>query len=292
MVYNYDSLLSMTKQKERKLNQLEQALPEGLLVDAAWLQKRGYSTSLRSQYVSAGWLQQPMRRVYRRPRGSLGWQQVVISLQTLLGYPLVVGGRTALELQGFAHYLTHGTAAVHLYGRKPPPKWLYKLLLDVRFVFHSDRKLFRSEPVTRGLTGLSWNLKTGQGTTTDPLHADFMIQPWGQWNWPLTLATPERAVLELLDELPELETFHQVDKLMEGLSSLSPRRLQKLLVDCHNVKVKRLFFFFADRHQHAWLKKLDKAAVDFGKGKRMLAKDGKLDRTYQITVPEDLDGVQ
>lgn len=292
MVYNYVSLLSMAERKERKLNQLEQALPEGLLVDAAWLQKHGYSTSLRSQYVSAGWLEQPVRRVYRRPRGSLGWQQVVISLQTLLEYPLVVGGRTALELQGFAHYLTHDTAAVHLYGRKPPPKWLYKLPLDVRFVFHNDRKLFRSEPVTRGLASLSWNLKTGQGSSTDPLHTGFMVQPWGQWNWPLTLSTPERAVLELLDELPERETFHQVDKLVEGLSSLSPRRLQKLLADCRNVKVKRLFFFFADRHQHAWLKKLDKAAVDLGKGKRMLVKGGKLDRTYQITVPEDLDGVQ
>ena len=74
----------MAKQNQGKLNYLERILPEGLLVDAAWLGKRGYSTSLRSQYVSAGWLQQPARQVYRRPRGPLGWQQVVISLQTLL----------------------------------------------------------------------------------------------------------------------------------------------------------------------------------------------------------------
>jgi Transcriptional regulator, AbiEi antitoxin N-terminal domain len=75
----------MAKRNEGKLNYLERILPEGLLVDAAWLSKKGYSTSLRSQYVSAGWLEQPARQVYRRPRGSLGWQQVVISLQTLLG---------------------------------------------------------------------------------------------------------------------------------------------------------------------------------------------------------------
>ena len=55
-----------------------------------------------------------------------------------------------------------------------------------------------------------------------------MLRPWGQWDWPLTLSTLERAGLELLDELPERESFHQVDKLMEGLSNLSPRRLQKL----------------------------------------------------------------
>ena len=99
-------------------------------------------------------------------------------------------------------------------------------------------------------------------------------------------------MLELLDELPDRESFHQVDMLFEGLTNLRPQRLQKLLVDCKNVKVKRLFFFFADRHKHAWLKRLDKSAVDLGKGNRVLAKGGKLDRTYQITVPEDMNGVQ
>src|ERR1700693_2155568 len=99
----------MTEQKPSKLNLLERHLPEGLVVDASWLAKHGYSTSLRSQYVKAGWLEQPARRVYRRPQGSLAWQRVVISLQTLLEYPLAVGGRTALELQGFVHYLARET---------------------------------------------------------------------------------------------------------------------------------------------------------------------------------------
>jgi hypothetical protein len=55
------------------------------------------------------------------------------------------------------------------------------------------------------------------------------------------------------------------------------------------VKVKRLFFFFADRHRHAWLKRVERAAVDLGSGKRMLVKEGKLDPAYQITVPKELD---
>src|SRR5437867_5113320 len=99
----------MAKHSQGKLNRLGHLLPEGLLVDAAWLSKKRYSTSLRSQYVTAGWLAQPTRRVYRRPRGSLQWQQVVISLQMLLKYSLAVGGRTALELQGYAHYLSQRT---------------------------------------------------------------------------------------------------------------------------------------------------------------------------------------
>jgi hypothetical protein len=277
----------MAKQTDQKLNQLERELPEGLLVDASWLQKHGYSTSLRSQYLSAGWLQQPVRRVYRRQRGSLSWQQVVVSLQTLLGCPLVVGGRTALELQGYGHYLTHETNEVHLYGPKPPPGWLKNLKLGVSLRYHNDRRLFRSATAKSafpGLGGSATNAASRNNATTT-------VQPWGQWNWPLVLSTPERAILELLDELPSRETFHQADQLFGGMANLSPRRLQELLADCRNVKVKRLFFYFADRHRHAWLKRLDKDEIAFGTGKRMLVRGGKLDSTYQITVPEDLDGV-
>lgn len=285
-------MLSMAKQLDGKLNYLEHHLPEGLLVDAAWLNKHGYSTSLRSQYVAAGWLEQPARKVYQRPRGSLRWQQVVISLQTLLGYPLAVGGRTALELEGYAHYLAHETKEVHLYGPKQPPTWLNKLRVDVHFLYHNNQKLFRNDPFSHTPKSLDSNIQTGRGTSTDPLQRGLTIQSWGQWDWPLTLSTPERAVLELIDELPGRESFHQVDKLMEGLSNLSPHRLQKLLDDCCSVKVKRLFFFFADRYRHAWTKRIRKDDLDLGRGKRMLVKGGKLDSTYQITVPEDLNRVQ
>ena len=97
-----------------KLNSLERTLPQGLVVDSTWLTEHGYSTSLRGQYVSTGWLEQPVKRVYRRPLGPLTWQHVVTSLQTLLGRDLVVGGRTALDLQGYAHYLAQSAPEVHL----------------------------------------------------------------------------------------------------------------------------------------------------------------------------------
>jgi hypothetical protein len=283
----------MTKQTTGKLNWLEKHLPEGMVVDAAWLSKAGFSTSLRSQYVTAGWLEQPARQVYRRgPRGPLTWQQVVISLQTLLECPLVVGGRSALELHGFAHYLPRSTKEVHLYGRQAAPQWLHRLSIGVTFIVHNTQRLFRHDPIARGLGSLSWNIREGTGASNDPIHSSFTAQPWGQWDWPLTLSTPERAILETLDELPGRETFHQVDQLFEGLTNLSPRRLAKLLADCRSVKVKRLFFFFAARHQHAWLKRLDKKKFDLGKGKRMLVKGGKLDPATQITVPGDLDGLR
>jgi hypothetical protein len=79
-----------------------------------------------------------VRSVYKRPRGTLSGQQVVISLQTLLlRAPFYVGGRTALELQGFSHYLSHEIKTVHLYGQEKPPAWMDKLNLPQRFVYRN-----------------------------------------------------------------------------------------------------------------------------------------------------------
>lgn len=269
-------------------------LPEGMLVDAAWLKAHGYSPQLQHQYVKSGWLEQPARGVFRRPRGSLSWQQAVISLQTILNFsPLVIGGRTALEFQGYAHYLTQSTIRVHLYGPKAPPAWLQKLPLSVTFVYHNDRRLFKNDPVAKGISSVRWNVETGQMTDVTAFRGGDVTQlNWGQWDWPLTLSMPERALFELLDELPKDESFDQVDALFGGLANLRPDRLQKLLNDCASVKVKRLFFYFADRHKHAWLKYLKKDTVDLGHGKRMLVRGGVLDPTYQITVPGDLHGVR
>jgi hypothetical protein len=274
----------MARQNRRPLNRLERDLPEGIVVDTAWLRKRGYSRQLLSYYVRTGWLDQPARGVYRRPRGSLTWQQLVISLQTYLDYPLAVGGRTALELRGYAHYLPQKERAVDLYGSKPPPGWLRKLQPDLQFAFHSDQRLFRKRLVASEIK----ELVTGKAKSKGSFASTLTELPVGQWDWTLVLSSPERALLELLDELPQRETFHQVDMLIQGLTNLSPRRLQELLADCKSVKVKRLFFFFADRHGHAWLRPLKNKKFDLGKGKRMLVKGGKLDQTHQITVPREI----
>jgi hypothetical protein len=295
----------MGRQKQGKLNWLQLNLPEGLLVDAAWLQRHGYSSALRSKYVAHGWLSRVARSVYRRPPAKLSapgedeglrWQHVVISLQTLLERPFAVGGQTALHLQGFAHYLTAaGPREVHLYGGKTPPGWISKVKLDSRLVFHNAGRLFKAGnllkdgPGPRGRAMPSRKIQTGRNAGADSVPGGFIRQPWGHWEWPITMSSPERAILELLDEVPRRETFHQADVLMEGLRNLSPRRLHTLLVECRSVKVKRLFLWFAERHNHAWLKRLNRKGIELGSGKRMLARGGKLDARFNITVPENLD---
>lgn len=287
-VYICANLFSVTVQSKNKLNSLKHLLPEGLLVDAGWMEGRGYSRSLRSQYVAAGWLVQPVRGVYKQPLGHLGWEQVVISLQTLLKHQVSVGGRTALEQQGYGHYLYMKEQLVHLYSDEKLPGWLTKLPDCPEFVIHNRSrflpKITMDEPI-------SFLLGEGEGGNAEMLPASLMVSQWGHWKWPMVMSIPERAILEVMDELPTRETFESVDKLMEGLVSLRPRRLQTLLEETNSVKVKRLFFYFADRHNHQWLARLDRDKIDLGAGKRVIYKGGKLDNTYQITVPEDMDAL-
>lgn len=264
-------------------------------MDAAWLEANGYTHPLRQKYVASGWLQPLARGLYRRPRARLTdadtegapveWELVVLSLQNLMGYGVSVGGRTALELQGFAHYLTAtGPREVHLYTSERLPGWLVKARVDATWVVHNPDRLFVA--AGRGLSNVRVDVKSGARRSADPIHGDsFTDLPFGHWQWPLTLSTAERALLELLDELPARESFEQVDALFGSLATLSPRRLQRLLEDCQSVKVKRLFFVFADRHRHRWLKQLNRERIDLGAGKRALVTDGRLDPKYMITVP-------
>ena len=77
------------------------------------------------------------------------------------------------------------------------------------------------------------------------------------WSWAIRMSTPERAILEALDELPQRETFDNLDMVFEGLTTLRPMAgLALLLRACRKIKVRRLLFVFADRHGHAWRKRL------------------------------------
>lgn len=278
----------MGSQNQGKLNWLQRTLPEGLVVDSGWLERHGVSRQLRRKYVMHGWLLSLGRGVYCRPTpaqvlSSVPWQQLVISLNALQNLPVAVGGRTALDLQGFSHYVSRsGSREAHLYANEELPGWVSRVPVDAKLVLHNARKLFRNRDVPAYFT-------RGDATQREPEDSCFTQHSWGQSKYSLTISTPERAVLELLDEIPHRETFHQADVLMEGLRNLSPRRLQALLGDCRSVKVKRLFFWFAERHNHAWLQKVNRSGIDLGKGKRMLVRGGKLDTKYNITVPESLD---
>lgn len=92
-------------------------------------------------------------------------------------------------------------------------------------------------------------------------------------------------MLETLLGVPDKLSFDHAYELMQGMTSFSPRVVQKLLEQCINVKCKRLFLWLSERQNYPWFAKLNLKKIDLGSGNRMLLKGGKLNKKYQITVP-------
>lgn len=266
----------MSGQKYGSVKSLLESVPPGFIVDSAWLEASGIGRRSVYDYVKQGWLERLAHGVFRRPIPSarssqkIDWKICVLSMQHIMRYPVHVGGMTALALQGYSHYLPLGDKApVWLYGASLP-NWLKKLPLDASLEIR-NRHLFKDPDL-------------GQAESPREQRSDYRGSlPWG---WALRMSAPERAVLEALDELPDHESFHNLDMAFEGLTTLRPKLLASLLNDCRKIKVRRLFFVFADRHGHAWRKRLQPEDFDLGRGDRALVKGGKLHLRYRIVVPE------
>jgi hypothetical protein len=251
---------------------LESALPLGLIATRKSLLAQGMSAHKLDNALKSGKLIALAPAVYARSGLPVAWQGLVVSLQRL--YPKgALGGLTALELQGLGHFASLASErSVHFYAPAKEPTWLKKLNVGGNVVWHKSDGLWL------------------------PAFADiqnrFNDVPWRDDLEALKISCPEKALLELLEGVPATVSFDYADALMQGLTSLSPAKLEWLLHACTSVKVKRLFFWLAFRYQYSWLKKIDPAKFDLGSGKRAIAQNGKLDKQFQITVPEHLYGQQ
>ena len=86
---------------------------------------------------------------------------------------------------------------------------------------------------------------------------------------------------------PKHQDLQECYYILENMIDLRPSLLQSLLERVNSVKVKRLFFFLADKLNHPWLDQIDKNKIYFGSGKREIIKGGVLDKKYLITVPRE-----
>ena len=267
----------MNGQNNGKLKRLLDNVPPGYLVDSAWMSRQAIAKQSVHDYVGRGWLERVAHGVYRRPftvneaQGSTnGWKILLLSAQWIMGYNFHVGGTSALALHGLIHYLKFGSnEKVMLYGADLP-NWLFRLPVDTHFVKRS-----------RALFGPDADSEVG-------LVGDVAAEPAASpERWALKASKPERAILEALYELPDNEGFDGIDKIFESLRTLRPDTLMMLLASCNNVRVKRLFFVFAARHNHPWFKYLDAAALNLGTGDRALVKGGKLHPAFRIMVPPE-----
>ena len=249
--------------------ELYNILPEGVIATRKWLINNNFSNHAIDNLVKSNQLESISKGVYVRNKAKISWQSIVFSLQSIVKTDLVVGGVTALEIQGLSHYLSLAeNKIVHLYGNDTVPKWVMELEVKVKFIKHS----------TKGYLESNENEKQNSQFTVE--------REWDNEGRKLRIATPERAYIEVLLEVPSKITFEHADQLMQGLTTLSPRSVQKLLEQCQNIKAKRLFLWMADRHNYVWLNKINRESITLGSGNRMIAKRGKLNTKYKITVPE------
>ncbi len=247
-----------------KINRLLADWPSGTIVTQAWLHEQGVGPNLIQKYQQTGWVERVGHGAWKRTGDSIDWHGGIFALQqgaTMQTWP---GGATALSLAGYSHYLTFGKETVDLFGTSGAvlPGWFRKHEWEAQMNFHPCA-LF---------TGLE-----------DMALQVFQI-PYRQFA--LKISTPERAVLELIHQSAGEMLFSGVADVMNGLTTLSPRRLQKLLEACNSIRVKRVFFVLARNAAHTWYERIDRSSIDPGKGKRQIIRGGRLDKEFLITVPE------
>ena len=248
---------SMDRQKEKKLNSLMTGWLTGTVAVQPWLEKRGIYRQLTNAYVKSGWLKKLGRGAYMKAGDMIMWTGGLYAIQKQLGLSIHIGAQTALSIKGFAHYMALGEErTVTLFGapNEKLPSWFLSAPWQLHFLYASTN-LFNNNQ-TLGLT-----------ESKDDSYT-------------VTLATPERAIMELIYLMPKHANFEDAQLTMESLTTLRPKVVQALLEDCNSIKVKRFFMWLAEHNQHKWVERLDLSNVDFGKGKRTLFKGGVFNKKY------------
>lgn len=174
-------------------------------------------------------------------------------------------------MRRFSHYLPNSNkVTVHLYGNDRLPIWTKEIVKNDIFIKHTRTILFAK---------MDKSLSEKYTTSI----------PWKDNIGVLKMSTPERTCLEMLDMVPHIISFEHADQFIQGMTTLSPRALQPLLEMCSNIKVKRLFLWFAKRHNYVWFTKLNLEKIDIGSGKRVIEKAGELDKDYLITAAKNFE---
>ncbi len=257
----------MSTQTRTKINRLINQWPRGTVGAASYLNASGFSHSLLTRYKKGGWLQSFGRGAYTLFGDKVQWSGALYTLQTQLGLNVHAGGKTALELKGYAHYLPTKQNRIFLYATQGQalPAWFKGVRLGVDIV------------ITR--------------TNLFPVKSQLGFSEFRDKEFSITISSPERAAMEMLHIVPGRIGFEEAALIMENLVSLRSEAVQSLLAMCRSVKVKRLFMYMVEKHEHPWVSQLDLSSIDFGEGKRMIVPNGRYDKKYHITVPRSYEEV-
>jgi hypothetical protein len=249
-----------------KINRLLQKVPRGGLFLASWMYENGISRELQRHYKKSQWLTPIDTGVMVRTGETPTLFGALASLNEQDNKHFAIGAMSALEMQGFSHYLPMGKKTIVLFSPKGErlPAWFLKR---------------------------DWNVFLRQ-YTTEFLSPQSGIETVSQEGFHLFVSSPARAFLECLHLSPKYYNLTDLYCVMEMLSLLPPLKVQELLEDCQSIKVKRLFLYMAEKAGHDWLKMLDLSKILLGTGKRSIVKNGVYNPKYQITIPKELENVE
>ena len=231
-----------------KLKDLHNHFPPGAPLDSANLSQLGVSADLGVHYVKAGWLNRLSRGVYRRPDAALGLNPSLCFMERRRA-GLHVGGKSALDWRGIRHNVSQ-TAPLQLYGWTAGqlPIWFTK-------AFPSDyhrQRLFKEQPDTL-------------------LHVSRFSR---QADSPL-VSEPERALLEMLNDVGVRQPLEEARDIMEGATSLRARVLEALLARCSRVKTVRLCLTLGKELGLTWATKLDPKRLPTGSQSAWVGRTGR-----------------
>ncbi len=195
-------------------------MPRGAPFCLSALSRLGISAQLAAQYVASGWLVRLAHGVYAYPNDDFNVYDALLFLQKLVP-GLHVGGKTALGWQGVMHSVSSRHALV-LWGDKrfQLPNWFTERF-SARYV-HAQLFEWSDDELSR------------RTLTTPP------TLPEG-----LSVAAPERAVLELLYEVGVKQSLEEARNVFDGVRSPRKALLGRLLACCTSVKAVRLFLTWA-----------------------------------------------
>lgn len=242
-----------------KINHLINIWPKGTVKTVKELHELGYSPQLLKSYANSNWIELVSKGIYKLSGDDLSWEGLLYGMQKRKDSSLHAGAKTALTLKGFAQYIKLGKDKVYLFSDRSENfnTWLKK-----------------NDQITLKRTEI-FNYKNKDNFTNHPTN-----------QFEIIISTPELAIMEMLYLVPNEQSFEEAYKIMEGLTTLRPKLVQRLLEECKSVKVKRLFLFMAESSNHDWVKELNVEKIDQGSGKRVIVKNGVLDKKCKITVPK------
>lgn len=235
--------------------------PQNTVITAKGLTAEGLSHSQILRFENSGIIKRLKPGAYARFNENPDILGAIFSLQNDLKLTCHIGGRTALSLvYGKTQYAAERKTELFCYKQEKLPTWFKSLYKDSYTQF-----------------------------MTDFLPSNEGLVEWENTGYKSLVSTQERALLEMLYQVPASVSPQEAFEIMQLVTAIKPAAMQKLLENCKSIKSKRLLLCFAELCGHQWFSRLKADTIDLGSGIREISKGGKLNTKYNLVLPEGLE---